>query len=482
MAQRILSLSPIEPQRAAAAEADWPVVHRATEAELWAALAAADLVIVHYWQHAHLAAQLEKVWPATRVLIWAHVSGLYAPQYIGPELVEWADCFVGCSPVVVERLALLDLPAGLAAKLHTIWATTDFARLENVVPLAHSNFQIGYLGTIGPSKLHPDFVALCARLDLPDVCFPVYGEGNLAHLKQQARAAQILDRMIWGGYVEDPGPSLASFEIMGYPLCAQTSAAAELVLQEAMYLGVPIVLLKEDGLQHNVIPGETGLVARTGDEYIAALRYLYHHPDERLRLGRAAAAYARAHWGVARTAAQFSTLIDGLLTTPKRQRPPIAALRRATPVPPLLRQAVPAAVRLAENVADVAPWLLENLTTTDATTRLATDDQIAASSPVMVHSDGGILHYAYVHPQDRALIRWAALVLIEAGRPALAAAQLACAAALSPDDWTLQWHLARAAHQAHAPQRAQAALARVLAAAPDFRPAQVLRDALAGAP
>lgn len=46
-----------------------------------------------------------------------------------------------------------------------------------------------------------------------------------------------------------------------------------------------------------MINNYTGLVAQSESEYTQAIEYLYHHPEERLRLGRNAKEYAQQLFG-----------------------------------------------------------------------------------------------------------------------------------------------------------------------------------------
>jgi hypothetical protein len=77
-----------------------------------------------------------------------------------------------------------------------------------------------------------------------------------------------------------------------------------------------------------------------------------------------------------------------------------------------------------------------------------------------------------VYAGDAVLKLWSGLLLLAGGRPVLALIQFHQARRLGLDQWRLDWHLARAAQAANAPELAALALARVRQAAPDFRPAQ----------
>ena len=105
--------------------------------------------------------------------------------------------------------------------------------------------------------------------------------------------------------------------MFGYPVI---HGSAELVVQEAMYAGVPPVVFAGTGAAALVTHGMTGLVVQTEDEYVSAIETLHRDEVERRRLGVAAAAYARVTFGAERTAARFETVYDRLMSHPKRSR------------------------------------------------------------------------------------------------------------------------------------------------------------------
>jgi hypothetical protein len=90
---------------------------------------------------------------------------------------------------------------------------------------------------------------------------------------------------------------------------------------------------------------------------------------------------------------------------------------------------------------------------------------ISASSPALSSaSTGGILHYRRRHPEDAYLRLWSGLVLLEQGRPALAAGEFSRAIELGLDHWRASLYLARAARALGQPALADEALRRVPAA------------------
>jgi hypothetical protein len=108
--------------------------------------------------------------------------------------------------------------------------------------------------------------------------------------------------------------------VFGYPLCEETYAASELILQEVMFAGIPPVVFPHGGIRDLVHNDFTGLVVRGPQEYAQAIEFLATHPDERQRLGRNAKNYAEQTFGAERAAEKINVLYRKLLTWPKKTR------------------------------------------------------------------------------------------------------------------------------------------------------------------
>jgi hypothetical protein len=101
--------------------------------------------------------------------------------------------------------------------------------------VAHAGFVVTYVGTIGPGKIHPDFVALSLAGAPADARFVVCGSGGgEAALIAAAEAAGARHRFELPGFVADLPPVLAASDVFGYPLAPDTYATSDRSLQEAM--------------------------------------------------------------------------------------------------------------------------------------------------------------------------------------------------------------------------------------------------------
>jgi glycosyltransferase involved in cell wall biosynthesis len=418
----VVSLTAADPLLAARAAADGvAVVETADPRPL---LERADVVVVNFWNTPELYGLLRSGLPPVRLALWAHIAGDTPPHILTAELVELADI------VVVTAAHTAALPVFLSPP-PVIPAAPDPARLAGSEPRPHPGFNVGYVGTVDFGKLHPRFVELCASVEIPDVRFVVCGSGGASGELEAS------GRFDLRGYVEAIGPVLAELDVFGYPLAPGNYSTSDLALQEAMRAGVPPVVLPYGATRRLVDHGVTGLVARDEAEYPRAVEYLHANAGERLRLAQnAREAHKR---GPADVIAEWEAQYEELLARPKRPRP--ASQRDGA-------QAFVAAL------GGSAPEFAASLAGTGAE---EAELRIAAASPALASpAAGGVLHYRHRYPSDAHLRLWSGLILGEAGKHVLAAAELKAACDLGCDAPRVRAYLAHAAAAIGAPEVAAA--------------------------
>lgn len=406
---RIVSLRPADPGlRAAARDGGVAVIEEPGRERLDAELAAADVVHIDFWNSPELQELLCRGLPPCRLVLWFHVGGATVPQLVTDELVALGDRAVASGPMP-GREGLELLPVVL-----------DATRVAAVEPRLHDGFVAGYIGTVDPVKMHPRYVELCAAVERPDARFVVCGSGaGFTAIAAEAERLGVRERFELRGWVGDVGAELAGFDVFGYPLRPDNYSTAELVLQEAMMAGVPPVVLPYGGAGALVEDGVTGLVAADERAYPRALERLAADPALRRRLGAAARGHARAALSALAVARRWAELYGELVERPKRPRAwPGPALSRGSDI--FLAALGPAREPFGASIAGAGG-------------SAAADDAIAASPPPLAWGDGGILDYRRRFPGDGWLRYWAGLVLEAAGRPALAAGELAAAVRLGVD-------------------------------------------------
>ncbi len=461
LCHRLVSLTPANPQALNLAQSAGLTVLNAPSAEtLWAEIAAADVVHVHFWNTPELYQVLSSDLPPCRMVVWVHIAGDSAPQVIIPELIEYADFVVACSPYTARHPVFQSALAD--QKTTMILAGCDPHRLSGFSRQPQSTFTVGYIGTVDFIKLHPDFIRLHDEIDLPEVKVVIVGTGaSFKRVQSQIQQAQHPERFVLSGQVEDVTSVFEQLDVFGYPLCPENYAAAELVLQEAMLAGVPPVIFPYGGARDLVVDGQTGLIVASEADYPKAIERLYFDRELRERLGTNAQLHAHQFFGADKTATQFNHLYQQLMERPKQERPTLdTLLERHQPAAwQALKARFPGAVSFLSSLGASASAFQTSFVSSDVNEQLAAESEIAASSPVVCNANGGgIWHYRACFPTDGYLRLWSGLTLENHGRVALAVAELTKAWEFGCRHWRVQWYLARAATRAGATELAEKAL------------------------
>lgn len=411
------------------------VIEAPGAARLQAELEAADVVHVHFWNTPELYEVLTGELPDTRLLVWVHVGGAHPPHVLSHKLISLSDMTVCASPYTMA------LPCVRDGDARMIPPAAGWGRLDGIETKPNATFNVGYIGTVDFIKMHPRYVELSARVDVPAPRFIVCGGGGAySALRRQAEALGAADRFDLRGHVSDVASVIAELDVFGYPLCEDNYSAAELVLQEVMYAGIPAVVMPYGGAQCCVAHGHTGLVARDEDDYVHAIECLYAHPEERRRLGHAAREHAIRSWSPGPLEAQWKEAYEELLAQPKRVR----SWERDSELDALATRA-PGAALFVDSLGEQGTEFRTSLVGAGLDEVLAAEAALAASTPGTASAGGGgILHYRRRYPDDSQLRLWSGLVLLRQGHPAVAAAEFVAAIELGFEHWRASLYLAQA--------------------------------------
>ncbi|HPU51655.1 MAG TPA: glycosyltransferase family 4 protein [Burkholderiaceae bacterium] len=303
------------------------VIVAPTPAALAAEVARADLVQIEFWNHpALLRALCETDWPAMRLLVWCHVSGLNFPR-IPAALVGQSDRFVLTSACSWQAPDMAALPARLRERVAVV---SSAAGLENLPQRpAHATTaagsgprcRFGYLGSLNLAKLHPDYVALLSHVDEPDFNVRMIGDPlNRALLERQAAQAGHPGRLTFPGYCSDIAGELGSMDVLLYLLNPSHYGTAEIALLEAMAMGVVPVVMPNAAECQVVEHGVNGLVVRDADELAHAVHRLSGDGAWLRALGERAAASVRGRDTLACLGDGLRTQYQAALDSPKRVR------------------------------------------------------------------------------------------------------------------------------------------------------------------
>ncbi len=446
--------------------------------DLKRAMAAADIVLVHWWNYPEIVRLFASELPAMRLMAWIHVGGYHAPYVLSRKLVEFVDFAAGCSEHTCRHPAMRN--CGTAAensRSGLIFASADFERLRGFRARSHEGFRVGYVGTPDPTKMHPHFVRMSSMVEVPGVRFVICGGGSTEWLETEAKERGCADKFELLGAVDDVSSVLETIDVYGYPLCAETYAAAELNIQEVMFSGIAIVAFPHGGISDLILHNQTGLLVNTEEEYARAIEFLYSHPRERERLGNNAAQYARAHWGADKMGVEFNRRFERLLKQPKlaRRWTVNSELLVRGELPRQLAMHPGARLFVESLEAAGSPYCRSVLGETDEEI-LSAEEEIVNQSLLFHYSCA--FGYARVLPKDRYLELWSGLGHMGRGHHSAALEAFERCSDAGLRHWRVSWYRAKAAKALGRVEMAAAEIAKVLRAVPAFEPAQLLQAEL----
>jgi len=238
-----------------------------------------DIVILHFWNHPRMFELLTNFqFPECRLILWCHISGLYPPYTIPKAVVEFVDTFVFTSPISYEIPEIKNLPSYLKNKLNLVWTVGDITKFRNIKKIQHITFNIGYLGTLDFAKLHPNFIELCSKINIPNVRFIIIGRGNDSDkIIQQIKEKNLEWKFTVTGYVNNLNEWISYIDIFGYPLNPKHFGTCEQVLGEMVAAGIIPVVLNNPAENFIFSKSSNLITATTEEEYIAKIEELYNN-------------------------------------------------------------------------------------------------------------------------------------------------------------------------------------------------------------
>jgi glycosyltransferase involved in cell wall biosynthesis len=284
-------------------------------------IAKADIVLIHWWNHPLIYDFLvrERL-PASRVIIWSHISGFHPPYVFTEKILKYPDVFVFTTPASLKTREVKKLSEKQKKHLRVVWSTGGVEKVRSVGPREHSGFNIGYIGTVDYAKLHPDFLNICDKINIPDVKFIVCGGPGEKEIGAEAEKMGIAKKFIFTGLVPDITEYLPLFDVFGYPLAPDHYGTCDQVLAESMAAGVVPVVLKNRMEKYMVKDGITGIVAKSEDDYVKAVQTLYKDKSLRKELSENARKYAVKTFSVDEMAGEWEAIFREALAKPKTSK------------------------------------------------------------------------------------------------------------------------------------------------------------------
>ena len=471
---KIIALKPAgEHGRQLAVQTGVEVVECPSPTALYAEMEQADIVQIEWWNCSLVTSLLHRPFPDCRLVIRYHVAGDKAPHIVTANHLKLAD---------LNILSKADNPILEAFdadwkedRVSCILHGSDFSRMPNVEPRPHAGFNVGYIGTVNFVKMHPDYIEMSHRIDIPDVRFVVCGSVSEPSLLEDVRRLRAEHKFQFMGYLERLDDVIAEMDVFGYPLCPDTYASTELVLQEVMYARIPPVVFPYGGVEQTVLHNVNGYVVRNEDEYVRAIEYLYRHPRERKRLGDAARRYVVENLGIENTSRQYERVYERLLTEEKKPHRWGNDYHRYAEDQPVLDSNLPGctgALAPAQMfVESLGPEVGRVFSTSLA--GLSTDEVLRAENGIKrsryLLAKNGVIPFRNLYPHDPHLNLWAGLCCEGLQDYTAAAVCYSTAVNNGLTDWRVYWYLARTLERLGEHAQGGAILENLQTAVPGFK-------------
>lgn len=281
----------------------------------------ADVVLIHWWNHPLLYSFLvRETLPPSRIIFWSHISGFHAPNVFNKPVLHYPDLFVFTSPISLEASEIKNLQDMRYKALRVIWSTGGIEHVESIKPKPHSGFKIGYIGTVDYCKMHPDFLKMSSRINIPDVQFVVCGGTSEIQIQEESLQYEMRNRFVFAGQVNNITDYLSEFDIFGYPLAPYHYGTCEQSLCESMAAGVPPVVFSNRAEREIVEDGVNGVVVEDEEAYVRAIENLYHRPEWRKELAYNAMETARRRFSMDMMISKWEIVFNEVLSIPKTKR------------------------------------------------------------------------------------------------------------------------------------------------------------------
>ena len=284
----------------------------------------ADAVILHWWHHPLMCGFLAD-FPAkipVRIILWAHISGCAYPVLQEEFALKFDRIFV-TTPFSFENREWSD--EGRQAICEKAAVVYGIGRLDSEIYKLKKHIRkdecvIGYVGTLGKSKMHPQYVDFCMGvINKIHACrFLMVGDtGEAGWLLEEIEQRGLQDYFQFTGYCNNVPEMLGRMDVFAYPLNPQHFGTTENAILEAMLSGLPVVLLNQNTEKYIVDDGKTGVLVHTKEEYAEAIYKLWSESSLRNVIGCNARQYVMKQYRPERNAAVFHENIQEIMKKPK---------------------------------------------------------------------------------------------------------------------------------------------------------------------
>jgi L-malate glycosyltransferase len=404
VSHRILTLEPraYQPLSLRLRRCGAVILRNLSAAQIEEILGRADVAFVHFWNTPLIWRVIARRTPPVRAVIWAMVRGDHLPQRLNANLLHSAAGVVLTAAAPPHLLPIFEQAPIISSLIQP-------DRVAGVVRRPHDGFRVDYAGTTNSGKLDVRIFSIMSNLAIPGVKVRIFG-GALEPAMAQAHAAMPDPSLVEiCGFTENIADVFATTDVFAFPMAETSYSTSDVVLQEAMLAGLPVVIYADRGSSRFVENEKTGLVVSDAAEFTAAIERLHRDPALRRELGAAAKAHAESEFNSDRNAARLAAVIEATASAPKQ---PLFSQRAASIA---LDRLPPAALFLVSQ-----GWPEEEAAGAVAAWTAGTDDRLSGfaemASDVCYKVEGGIVHWRNHEPGDPLLRVWSGYWLRRSGR------------------------------------------------------------------
>ncbi|MCP9775684.1 glycosyltransferase family 4 protein [Cyanobium sp. WAJ14-Wanaka] len=283
---------------------------------------AADIVILHYWNHPLLSRLLiEDGLPASRLICWCHISGLYEPCIIPEFLIDMCDKVIFSSSISKNAATLAGKILVNPEKFVTIHSSRDlrpYLRMFHKRKYPKIAHRLVYIGTVSFSKLHPDTIEIMSRLSRMGFDLTVIGGPDHEYISRQI--PNDAHRIRFLGPKENIHDYLLNSDIFVYPLSPSHYGTGEQSILEAMASGMPVISFSNPAESAIIIDQRTGRLVSNADEFVESIIPIARSASLRQWMGEASATEIQKRFCEEKNKDTFNLILESASRQPKQKR------------------------------------------------------------------------------------------------------------------------------------------------------------------
>lgn len=270
-----------------------------------------DIIHAHFGQNGKLIAELKDV---------GVISGKLVTQFHGLDITSKKCTKIGYYSTLINKIDIIltntQYSLNIIAKLGfpkdeiiAIPVGTDGNLFVRTAPIKENGvLKLVFIGRLielkGP-QLIPDIAVNIIELGYANFEFWIVGEGNLKNkIIEKSKGLEDKIKILGHKTPDELRNIVEDCHILIYPGIVDIEGREEtqgLIIQEAMFMKLPVIVSKIGGVPESVIDGETGFVCNPGDciEFASKIVLLIKNPNLRKSMGEKGYLLANENYEIA---------------------------------------------------------------------------------------------------------------------------------------------------------------------------------------